>query len=685
VEGIRFTFHSDAGFADTTNVTPNLVFDARADRRTGGATTPGPDKPTTYTNTAVSSVTGKSDGGKTLIDDATDTAPGTIQTEQNPPGPGPDIQKRWTRDFLDAQSGQRADTTLRWNVSSGFAPVTITDPATDAGTPSSTAYDAFDLVSVAAIAPSADPYSNGWYLKYDTVTSVELFFDNAWHTVAAPGGSWTTAGRGFVGYTLTADESAKTTGVRLVIDETATDTAARQAARQTGPLSIRSRPRRGRESAPAACSEFDLTWQPRRHALLGNPITADSLLNTSTKGIVDNAVQISAHPLAGGGDVTDGDHDTIQILNQPPGVKVTKSATPTRQIFTPVVGTPAQSYPTAQWTMTAHNDATAKASALRMTDPATCSQTALAGCQSDVSAAFADPFDTSKNYLTDAALRRPSIARRDEDHDRLEHPGPDRRRRARRYGFCTTRGHVHDDLAHHRSGERVHRRPARRRRGRQRHVPRRERGEHGHDRPEQRLHDHDRQPTATHAAIQRRCAVLPAGKTVDVSNRVFAQSYDPVLAPTTKTGDVADAKVVLTGGVVNITPTKSVSASSIAEPAKSTPVTVTLGANQGSNPRSTLAERRRHRGLRRRDRLLEHVRPRRPRHGDPAGRRRPRAGGCAHRGTLDPGNRRGHRRASHRHRRHRCRRHPLHLHARRRCSVLARCRRPTGRRRPPSP
>ena len=41
VEGIRFTFHSDAGFAETT-VTPNVVFDARADRRTGGATTPGP-------------------------------------------------------------------------------------------------------------------------------------------------------------------------------------------------------------------------------------------------------------------------------------------------------------------------------------------------------------------------------------------------------------------------------------------------------------------------------------------------------------------------------------------------------------------------------------------------------------------------------------------------------------------
>lgn len=592
VEGIRFTFHSDAGFADTTNVTPNLVFDARADRRTGGATTPGPDKPTTYTNTAVSSVTGKSDGGKTLIDDATDTAPGTIQTEQNPPGPGPDIQKRWTRDFLDAQSGQRADTTLRWNVSSGFAPVTITDPATDAGTPSSTAYDAFDLVSVAAIAPSSDPYSNGWYLKYDTVTAVELFFDGTWHTVAAPGGSWMTAGRGFVGYTLTAEESAKTTGVRLVLDETTADTAARQAARQTGPAFDPFAPAPGSGVGSGSVQrEFDLTWQLRDVTRSsGTPITADSLLNTTTKGIVDNAVQISSHPLAGGADVTDGDHDTIQILNQPPGVKVTKSATPTSQIFTPVTGTPAQSYPTAQWTMTAHNDATAKASALRMTDPATCSQTALAGCQSDVSAAFADPFDTTKNYLTDSGTPTPfdrfdatKITIASSIPAQIDASGSTVWLLHYSGGTYTTTSHtiaqVNAFTAEQLSdvvGVSVTFRG----------VSAANTGTIDQSNVFTVTIDSRLRPTLRSSGDAQ---VLPAGKTVDVSNRVFAQSYDPVLAPTTKTGDVADAKVVLTGGVVNITPTKSVSAASIAEPAKSTPVTVTLGANQGSNPRSTLS------------------------------------------------------------------------------------------------
>lgn len=592
VEGVRFRFHSDAGFADTTNVTPNVVFDARADRRTGGATTTGPNKPAAYTNTAVATVTGKSDGGKTLTDDATDTAPGTIQTEQNPPGPGPDIQKRWTRDFLDAQSGQRADTTLRWNVSSGFAPVTITDPATGAGSPAATAYDAFDLVSVAAIAPSSDPYSNGWYLKYDTVTSVELFFDSAWHAVTAPGGSWMTAGRGFVGYTLTAEESAKTTGVRLVLGETAADTAARQAARQTGPAFDPFAPAPGSGVGSGSVKrEFDLTWQLRDVTRSsGTPITADSLLNTSTKGVVDNAVQISSRPLAGGSDVTDGDHDTIQILNQPPGVKVAKSATPTTQIFTPVAGTPAQSYPTAKWTMTAHNDATAKASALRMTDPATCSQTALAGCQSDVSAAFTDPFDTSKNYLTDAGTPTPfdrfsatkitiaaSIpAQIDASGSTvwlLHYAGGTYTRTS--HTIAQVNAFTADQLADV-VGVSVTFRG----------VSAANTGTIDQSNVFTVTIDSRLRPTLRSSGDAQ---VLPAGKTVDVSNRVFAQSYDPVLAPTTKTGDVADAKVVLTGGVVNITPTKSVSAASIAEPAKSTPVTVTLGANQGSNPRSTLS------------------------------------------------------------------------------------------------
>ncbi len=214
-------------------------------------------------------------------------------------------------------------------------------------------------------------------------------------------------------------------------------------------------------------------------------------------------------------------------------MKVTKSATPTSQIFTPVTGTPAQSYPTAQWTMTAHNDATAKASALRMTDPATCSQTALAGVSP--MSPRPSPTRSTRRRTTSrtAALRRPSIAST-RPRSRLPRAFLPRSTRVGLHGMAPAllRRHVHDDLAHHRSGERVHRRTALRRRGRQRHVPRRERGEHGHDRPEQRLHGHDRQPTATHAAIQRRCA--------GAAGRKDGRRLEPRVRPVVRPGAGAD-------------------------------------------------------------------------------------------------------------------------------------------------
>lgn len=180
VEGIRFAFHADAGFPADTTVTPNIVFDTQADLRTGGASTPGPDRPTSYTNAATAAVTGESDGGRTLTDDDRDTAPGTIETERTPPGVGPSIQKDWTKQTLSSQSSEQADTTLQWRVTPGFSPVTISDPGSDEGTPKNTIFDAFDLRGVRAIAPSSEPYSNGWYLKYDTVTAVGC-------TTTAPG------------------------------------------------------------------------------------------------------------------------------------------------------------------------------------------------------------------------------------------------------------------------------------------------------------------------------------------------------------------------------------------------------------------------------------------------------------------------------------------------------------------
>ncbi|MFI5427302.1 hypothetical protein [Aeromicrobium sp. UC242_57] len=43
IDGIRFSFHNEDGFASDTVVTPNIVFEARSTLRTGGDVTPGPD------------------------------------------------------------------------------------------------------------------------------------------------------------------------------------------------------------------------------------------------------------------------------------------------------------------------------------------------------------------------------------------------------------------------------------------------------------------------------------------------------------------------------------------------------------------------------------------------------------------------------------------------------------------
>src|SRR5690606_35644347 len=84
--------------------------------------------------------------------------------------------------------------------------------------------------------------------------------------------------------------------------------------------------------------------------------------------------------------------------------------------------------------------------------------------------------------------------------------------------------------------------------------------------------------------------ILKVPHTQDVKNRVFAQSYDPVAAPgNAKSAATSNSEVTLTGGVVNVTPVKSVTPETITEPNRNTPVTITLGANQGSDPKSTLS------------------------------------------------------------------------------------------------
>ena len=424
VEGIRFTFSNPlpGAFPADTTVTPNVVFAARgAVRDTINCTAPTPDIPVAYTNTATATVEGETDGGRQLLETSTDTGQGTVIISQpGGPGPGISIDKDWDRLTVASQSDQQASTRLTWSVAAGLTPVQILDTAADPATTPvrDTVFDAFDLMAVQPIAASNEPYTNGWWLKYDTVTEVALFNGTAptptWVTVPAPGGTWMVGNRGFKGYTLTTGERASTIAVRITLAETGADTTARQAA-LTAPGAgfdpFAPQPGSGVGSG-STDRFFDLTWQVRDRARSdGRFVVEDELFNTGATGVVDNSVALEGTTVAGGGLVRDTADDTIQILDPPPLVSVTKTVTPTSNIYTPPVGTPVAQYPTATWTITGKNGSVAKASYVRLTDPATCTDVTLAQCESDgtPAGAVANPFDTSGtiDYLADPATPNP--------------------------------------------------------------------------------------------------------------------------------------------------------------------------------------------------------------------------------------------------------------------------------------
>lgn len=606
VEGIRFSFHNDDGFPANINLVPNIEFQVRDDQRDGGDLTPGPDQPTTYTNTATIDADGESDGGRPLHDDDDATDDATVVTEDGGgggtgPGTDVDIDKSWVEAAVNSQSGERATSHLDWNVGEGFAAVAITDTADPTTTPvAQTTYEAFDLVAINPIAVSAEPYTNGWYLNYDTVTTIELYDGASWTVVPAPGGSWMEADRSFKGYTLSAGERASTVGVRITVEETAADTAAREAAREVGPAFDPFAPLPdGGVGYGSTDRRFDLVWEVRDTARSdGRFVVEEELYNTPDQGLVDNTTRIIGTPLGGGGDVTGTADDTIQILDpSPPAVDVTKGVTPTEEIFTPVVGTPAEDYPTATWTVTGHNASASRATYVRITDPATCTDTTLDQCQTTsddgpVDGALADPFDPTVDYLTETqtpwdrftitgltiAASIPAEVNETTSIVWLLHYDP----LARTYSTTSissvanannlTAAELADVVGVSVTWEDLNVFD--------------EQGSITQDNLLSITFDSILRPTIRSTGEDQ---VLVAGETLDVTNRAFAQSYDPVTSPGVATGDVDDATVTLTGGIVNINPTKTISPTIINEPDPDVPVTVTLAADQGSDPRSTLS------------------------------------------------------------------------------------------------
>lgn len=410
VTGIRFTYDNPDGFAQGFSVAPNVVFDARSDLRDGsGPTDPRDDpedeqsaqRPTVYENEASAQSHGEVDGlpGGIDSDVVTDQDTVGIETPATGVGPGIDLSKRWVEtgdrttdaDFVNAQSGDIVSTRNDWRTGTrGIDVLNLTDPATvPDGVPddaAETVFQAFDLLSIDPITLADDPL-----LAWDDITEVWLFVNGAWTPITAPGGSWMGAD-GFVGYTLTPEQTAGTTGTRIVYRP---DDAARAAS--TDPT----RPEPGSGLSTSAVGQYRpslLTWELRNTvrdeaAAAGHWVTADQSFNDPDPGIVWNTVRADWDSAAGDGSGTE--RDNITLIDQPPLVSVDKTATPSTVTIPESADVDPANYPTVTFDIAARNDSTARASYVRVTDPIPCPAGAAEQCVSAPDAWAADPFDAA--------------------------------------------------------------------------------------------------------------------------------------------------------------------------------------------------------------------------------------------------------------------------------------------------
>lgn len=580
--GIRFTFTSDGTFPSGTTVRPNLVSEARGELRSGGPSTPGPDQPVVYTNTATTTGTGVTPGGQTITGEDDDTGQATIETET---GAGPvGIDKEWDNAFVDAQSSQQRTTTLSWEVDEGFETVTMTDPAAPeaADSPEETVFQAFDLVAINPINPSDVPFSNGWWLTYDTISEIQLYNGSSWVSIPEPAGGWITSSGRFVGYQLSGPQQDSTIGVRLVLEE---NTTAREEAYASGSDPFAPRPGSG-VGASSSPRTFGLTWQVRDSSRVGGEfVTGDDLYNTADQGIVDNTVGLEGTD-PDGGTATDVDNDTIRILDQPPAVDVEKSVTPD-ELLIPPADSPAGSYPTAEFVITGNNESTSRASYVRLTDPAPCEDGTLNECATANTAAgagadpfagitswddfgtVANPFDrfdiesvtfaASISEEVDLAATRVWLLRYSDG----AFSSTPTTAAAVNAGGIDLSDVVGISVAFQGSNPATSGGTLTSENDLTISIDARVRG-----------------TIRSTGAVQ----ALDPNQTVDVTNRTFAQSYDPITADADVVArDNAQDGTVLSGGTIAVGASKSVDPAELLEPTRDAPVTVTLGADSGSS------------------------------------------------------------------------------------------------------
>ncbi|AXH36986.1 DUF11 domain-containing protein [Humibacter sp. BT305] len=579
ITGLRFTFANPDGFAQGTSVSPNLVFQARATQRDGGAPTSVPNAgPTTYVNTEVAVGKGEVPGlGPIESTPVNAQAPASIVSND---GVGTLLaSKQWlTADFsrsldlLDSQSAEQGATRLGWGVTStGYSQVVVADPNGGETTPGSTVFQAFDLVKIAPTTYTQDPL-----LRFDTISAVELYDStaNQWAALTPPAGGWM-GSNGFLGANLTPAQQQSTTGVRFTITP---NDAARSGS--TNPLA----PPVGSgvsTSATGSARPLGLVWQLRNTVRvadgLQNPwVTAKQTFNDGAPGSIVNTVGVSG--VQNGTPVGPrGAQDTIALIDQPPGVDVTKTSQKSQMVIPQRGDVDPAAYPTNDFTVTAKNTSSSRASYIRVSDPMTCTAGTLSQCVTGPADWGQDPYASATYDPTTNTFERFTLTGLDfsvttSQVDRSQSTVT-LWKRAQDGTLSTEQLSVDaaDGLAASALTDVV---------GvsvlYQGTDPTTRGGSIGSAAMTMTLH------TQLRLELRRQPGTTVVPFAVD--NYAFGQSYDPVLFPSgvgSTPSDSANASIQLLKGNLGVTASKTFSPDSVLEAHRGQPIRMTLGATQG--------------------------------------------------------------------------------------------------------
>ncbi len=371
ITGLRFAFTpKTAGTLLPVGFTVAPRFDVtlrRALRSDSAVATTGGATPTVVSDTAATEV-----GNAVAIQPVVSASTTAVTTLRPTAGAGGDgtlwlVTKRW----IDPIGGDQVDATnisaltddtrtavLGWGTDGlSLSSLQVVDDPGYAS-PSTSFYDAFDLVGIRPITTATDPQ-----IGKDRVSAVELYSSaaNGWVDVTGQAcGSGSACDGGFPGYTLTDAQRATTLAVRL--------TFAPGSASQTGAVALSS----------SASRQIRFDYQLRRtlrsdaaHYALGD--THSYSYNSGHAGTVNNHVRatgtLTEPDEQGNTTVTTSDTAGISILDQPLNVSLTKTLDQTHLGLPQLETTAAGDYPLVRTTLVATNNTASRVPELTIADP----------------------------------------------------------------------------------------------------------------------------------------------------------------------------------------------------------------------------------------------------------------------------------------------------------------------------